>query len=150
MRVLNLVLCDEDGTDKTIRALDRDGNFHDIADIQNNLWYFLVPARIESGVLAKNLGAFTDMDAAGWNAIKAWYKDVLPDVSCGYAVISNSQKTPSHGLPTGTSHLLTFKNSNNYGSIFAFYNYPPTLRSCTINEGSFSDFSTTNITGGTP
>lgn len=99
--------------------------------------------QVDGGVLIRNLGVYTDMQTAGWAAIQAWY-NALSNLSTAHAYISSS--SAAHGLPTGTTHLVAHKNSNNYGSVIAYYNYPPVIRYSTINEGNWIDFTPATAT----
>lgn len=92
---------------------------------------------VNGGYLPVNIGSFSDMETAGWEAIKSWY-NALPNASSGYAMINASQA--AHGLPTGTIHLVAYRASANYGLILAYYNYDPYVYRAALNL-TWSDFS---------
>ena len=50
MRIMNLVLCDDGKTDKTIRVLASDGKLYDIADIDKNLFDILIATRFRGSL----------------------------------------------------------------------------------------------------
>lgn len=84
------------------------------------------------------LGDFSDMDTAGWNAIKNWY-DEIPYHAGNFAVISSGQV--AHGLPTGWVFLFAYKTEDLYGIIEATTYYSPYKRITVIYENDIPDFS---------
>lgn len=100
--------------------------------------------KIVGGIVAVALGEFTDMDTAGWNAIKDWY-NALPKMTSALAIIQNNQGD-SHGLGGGYIFLCTYKTDNRYGVIEATTYFPPNKRYCLIYDAVFSDFSVSTST----
>ena len=92
---------------------------------------------VQGGYKPVELGSFSDMESAGWEAIKSWY-NAMPTVSSGYARISSGQA--AHGLSTGDIHLEAYKTSTSYGTLVSHHDYPPLMRLAFIAEGEWRDF----------
>lgn len=92
---------------------------------------------VQGGYKPVELGSFSDMESAGWEAIKSWY-NAMPNVSSGYARISSGQA--AHGLSTGDIHLEAYKTSTSYGTLVSHHDYPPLMRLAFIAESEWRDF----------